>query len=177
MVYHYSYKGDPDELEYANHCLIFRGMMRTGDVMALEPTHVGMRVLQTKVASEGVVLETRGEHPRPLINSRVYFSGPIVAAPVPTGENRIFTLGRSFPHRLYLAECWLGWNHRMSAAGEQDLPIALIERSCPSLHERAPAVKRIDCDHICSPVLLAGSSHCLCCCGRHREECPVHRLT
>ena len=37
MVYHYSYKGDPDELG----CLIFRGMMRTGYVMALEPTHVG----------------------------------------------------------------------------------------------------------------------------------------
>src|ERR1700735_5164004 len=59
----------------------------------------------------------------------------------------------------------------MLAAGERGLPIPLIERSCPSLHQRAPAVKRrnwsrIDCDRICSitgkeqslPVLLRMAS-------------------
>lgn len=35
--------------------------------------------------------------------------------------------------------------------------------------------KRI-CEEVCKPVLLERRCYCLCSCGWHREECPVHRV-
>lgn len=92
-------------------------------------------------------------------------------------------IGESFPHRLYLAHCWVSSLYIKRAAGSNvETIISLVEKSCESLKqsaEEAPrAVNKVDCSAICVSVLkaqgTAEGSYCLCSCGRHRDVCPIH---
>ena len=88
-------------------------------------------------------------------------------------------LGQS--HRLYLAHCWVSRLRQQSAA---EYTIALVQENCPTVKSshsdggsrpKAPHQKA-NCETTCKPVLRENTCHCLCRCGRHREECPVHRV-
>ena len=98
-------------------------------------------------------------------------------------------IGESFPHRQYLGYCWRTYLYQKLAtdrepASQQNLEkaISLVESNCeiekysggdPLVRN----VREVNCTAICEPILVDNSSHCLCSCRRHREECPVHRLT
>lgn len=93
-------------------------------------------------------------------------------------------LGQSYPHRLHLAHSWMSflWGTIIpgTSTTQHETMISLVQKSCPTLQlsETVETPKRkgkIDCMGICEPVLEAQSSHCLCACFFHREECPVHR--
>jgi hypothetical protein len=117
----------------------------------------------------------------------------------PTGQQEALDqlqclLGRSYPHRDYLAECWLsnlfgqllpveGRGPGSKTAGDLKRTISLIQKSCPALlrldrqiadEATKPKRRRMDCEGICEPVLVENRSDCLCCCPFHREECPAH---
>jgi hypothetical protein len=93
-------------------------------------------------------------------------------------------IGRSYPHRLYLADCWIASISRESwpnIAMSEDL-LSLVGNACGRVmnddEERSAKHVRktkLDCRAICEPVLQKKSCFCLCCCSEHREECPVHR--
>ena len=91
-------------------------------------------------------------------------------------------IGESYPHRIYLAECWVTSLYVKMATGSEGIEhiISLIEETCQSLNkspkQRGPY--KVDCRKICEPALkakgTANGASCLCDCSRHREECPVH---
>jgi len=91
-------------------------------------------------------------------------------------------IGESYPHRIYLAECWVTSLYVKMATGSEGIEhiISLIEETCQSLNkspkQRGPY--KVDCRKICEPALkakgTANGAFCLCDCSRHREECPVH---
>ncbi|KAN0077781.1 hypothetical protein V8E54_006085 [Elaphomyces granulatus] len=91
-------------------------------------------------------------------------------------------IGESFPHRMYLADCWLTSLYMKLAAGSEGVEkmISLVQQSCGSLHQSAErrVANVVDCRMICEPILkaqgTANGSSCLCGCGRHREMCPIH---
>ena len=88
-------------------------------------------------------------------------------------------LGQSYPHRQYLAHCWMVFL-LTDDTEKHKKTISLVHNSCPVLQlseNETPKRRRVkmDCAVICQPVLDAKSSHCLCGCWSHREECPVHR--
>jgi hypothetical protein len=95
-------------------------------------------------------------------------------------------LGRSYPHRESLAKCWLtSLFRRLALEGteETEAMITLVQNSCPVLRSagempraKGRRVHRIDCDTICKPAITYNDSTCICDCGLHREECPVHSL-
>ena len=98
-------------------------------------------------------------------------------------------IGESFPHRLYLANCWI-ISLRKKLVTVQEQPsqrnvegtIHLVEANCElERYSGGEPLRRnackVDCKTICEPILKANSCYCLCCCRRHREECPVHRIT
>jgi len=93
--------------------------------------------------------------------------------------------GRSHPHRLYLADCWVVWLRRQqvqTGTAEMEDLISLVGNACV---KRARSSQRndveqfrrsnMDCQGICKPVLEMRTCFCLCCCPEHREDCPVHR--
>jgi len=92
-------------------------------------------------------------------------------------------IGESFPHRLYLADCWLTSLYVKLATGSDGIEniISLIQDNCQSLHKspKRQGTNKVDCRTICEPVLAAkgtaNGSFCLCSCSRHREACPVHQ--
>ena len=84
-------------------------------------------------------------------------------------------LGRSYPHRLHLADLWMSSLREQAADGRT---ICLVQQRCPSLQptcerpqQRRP---RMDCVGLCERAIRDNDSICLCCCPIHREECPVH---
>jgi hypothetical protein len=88
-------------------------------------------------------------------------------------------VGESYPHRQYLAQCWMAF--LLGKSTEDQTMISLVQKSCTVLalpkHEPPRCRRRkMDCEQICQPVLDANSCHCLCGCFTHREECPVHKL-
>jgi hypothetical protein len=101
-------------------------------------------------------------------------------------------LSESEPTRKYTARCWVAFLKGKLARPDQwqqsDLAgtITLVQDSCPilssdhrySLRESNQTAKhwgRNDCDKICQPVFKEKRCWCLCCCPKHREDCPVHR--
>jgi hypothetical protein len=95
-------------------------------------------------------------------------------------------LGQSYPHRQYLADCWLSSLFRkLASEGTEKIEatITLVRNSCPVLQsagevptEKGRRKHRIDCDRICKPAITNNDPTCICDCGFHREECPVHSL-
>jgi hypothetical protein len=97
--------------------------------------------------------------------------------------------GDSFPHRQYLAGCWMttlsveqaqSW----SVTAEMDALISLVGKVCDQAAKKSlrntgemDRREKMDCQEICEPVLQNRSCFCLCCCPEHREECPVHRVS
>jgi len=98
-------------------------------------------------------------------------------------------IGESFPHRTHLVNGWvihlsqkMATVRELSVKKDIEWTISLVERNCETeKHSGGEAPRRnvyeIDCGKTCEPALLSKSCECLCCCRRHREECPVHRLT
>jgi hypothetical protein len=100
-------------------------------------------------------------------------------------------MGQSYAHRMYLTECWIiSLRHKLTAAepeskADAERIISLVQKNCPnattdSNEPQAANMRRRPkkiCDKVCNPVLLEGRCYCLCSCGWHREECPVHRMT
>jgi hypothetical protein len=92
-------------------------------------------------------------------------------------------IGESFPHRLYLADCWMTSLYLKLAKGSDGIEkiISMIQDNCQSLDKspKRPGTNKFDCREICEPVLTAkgtaNGSFCLCSCSRHREACPVHQ--
>jgi hypothetical protein len=101
-------------------------------------------------------------------------------------------LRKNNDHRKYLASCWLSFINRKAFWDPLQISVQdisdLIESSCPVFLEggrneeldglRRQAVidyrKVFSCSAFCNPVLQERRFDCLCHCGRHREECPVH---
>jgi len=93
--------------------------------------------------------------------------------------------GRSYPHHLYLADCWVAWlcqQQAQTGTAEMEGIISLVGNACVKRvrnslqnHGEQPRRPKMDCQGICEPVLEKRSCFCLCCCPEHREECPVHR--
>ena len=96
--------------------------------------------------------------------------------------------GTSYPHRMYLADCWITSIYRKRAeswadTAASDALVDLVGKACgketkESQQESGEQVRRkkMDCRGICEPALQNKSCFfCLCCCPEHREECPVHR--
>jgi hypothetical protein len=61
---------------------------------------------------------------------------------------------------------------------------SLLRNSCPTLfpddeisdNQNEGPKRKFDCKSFgCERVIREKLSFCLCCCFRHREECPVHR--
>jgi hypothetical protein len=85
------------------------------------------------------------------------------------GATEMFS-GESFPHRLYLAECWVASLYVKLATGSDGIEniISLIQANCESLHKTAKRriATKVDCRSICDPVLkaqgTARGSFCLC---------------
>jgi hypothetical protein len=112
-------------------------------------------------------------------------------------------IGQSYPHRLYLAQCWLvslqkklyesaGKTEHEESPQDLGIIISLMQETCPTLASSPEQPEqnvdsfsinrfkttrdiRIDCQSLCYRVLREGGSYCLCCCSSHREECPIHR--
>ncbi|KAN0067277.1 hypothetical protein V8E54_014540 [Elaphomyces granulatus] len=99
-------------------------------------------------------------------------------------------LGRSYPHRQYLAHCWLtSLFRKLAVEGTDEIQtmITLVQKICPALQsagelpdmsaQRHKGSRRIDCDAICQPAIDENDPTCICECRHHREECPVHRVS
>jgi hypothetical protein len=92
-------------------------------------------------------------------------------------------IGESYPHRPYLADCWITSLYGKMAKGSEGIEdlISLIEENCQSFNKNPKRQGRykVDCQKICEPVLsakgTANGAFCLCSCSRHREECPIHQ--
>ena len=118
-----------------------------------------------------------------------------VKHPFPTGrprrtKRRSSNSEESSPHRLYLAHCWivslrqkLATVRERFSQGYHEWIIELVEANCEiEKYSGGEALggrqaRNVDCRTICEPILRANNCYCLCCCARHREECPVHRLS
>jgi hypothetical protein len=98
-------------------------------------------------------------------------------------------LGRSYPHREYLAHCWVAFLYRQLAPAVEGTKchrdrmniLTLVRKSCPTLvasdrPSPRPKRQRMDCENICEPAIENNLPTCLCCCGIHREECPAHQI-
>lgn len=98
-------------------------------------------------------------------------------------------LGESFPHRLYLGHCWiislrqkLATVREPSSQRNHEWIIHLVEENREiEKYNGGEALGsmacKVNCKTVCEPILQANNCYCLCCCARHREECPVHHLT
>ena len=96
-------------------------------------------------------------------------------------------IGTSYPHRLYLADCWISSIYREQAQSWPNIAVSeavvsLVRNACgkatkDDLENPGERVRKakVDCQEICELVLQNKSCFCLYCCPEHREECPVHR--
>ena len=105
-------------------------------------------------------------------------------------------IGNNVDHRKSLASCWLSFVNR-KAFGEVSVSATrnwyrrvafLIKISCPIFAEEQRkeerealcrqalinSFKAFSCSTFCDPVLRERRHYCLCHCGRHRDDCPVH---
>jgi hypothetical protein len=68
-------------------------------------------------------------------------------------------IGESFPHRLYLADCWLTSLYVKLATDSDGIEniISLIQENYQSLHKspKRQGTNKVDCRTICEPVLTA----------------------
>jgi hypothetical protein len=97
-------------------------------------------------------------------------------------------LNQENTHRRYLARSWWAFVARIAATKpwkqqiKQEIYIQKereIREACDiRLDEEVPVKRRrrkADCQGICEPTLRKQKYACLCDCGHHREECPVHQ--
>jgi hypothetical protein len=97
-------------------------------------------------------------------------------------------LNKENTHRKYLARSWWAFVARIAATRpwkqqiKQEIYIQKereIREKCDiRLDEETPVKRRrrkADCKGICEPTLRKQKYACLCDCGHHREECPVHQ--
>ena len=96
-------------------------------------------------------------------------------------------IGEFQPHRMYLAHCWM-ISLRIKLAAAEPRSKATIKQLISLVQEHCRITDRNEletghmrrgkriCGEVCNPVLLEGRCYCLCSCGWHREECPVHRI-
>jgi hypothetical protein len=96
----------------------------------------------------------------------------------------------AYPHRLHLAHGWQSFLWREQCRRKSETPeleeyvelASLLRNSCPTLfpdddNPDEGLKRKFDCKSFgCERVIREKLSFCLCCCFRHREECPVHRF-